>query len=342
MLAYAGTYALREYVKPLENHGITVMYPGYAKAVHNPDLDLAAVLLNNDFPFVFFELFSMAEQYQGLVRTHSPDSVLIVDTYDVHFLRELREAAISKDPILERKARDTRRREMSVYSSADLLVTVTEDDKQALLAEKPDLKIEVIPTIHRLPEAIAPREQRRDLLFVGGFSHTPNVDAVLYFCGEIFPVIQTRLPDLKVHIVGNAPSAEIIALASNNIIVDGYVPNLAPYLESALISIAPLRYGAGMKGKIAEAMAYGIPVVTTTIGAEGMNLRDGVDALIAETAVSFADSVIRLHQDPLLWESLSRNGRIRVEREWSPNAVDARLVSLLESARRPRDRAMAR
>ena len=129
VLAYAGTYALREYVKPLENHGITVMYPGYAKAVHNPDLDLAAVLLNNDFPFVFFELFSMAEQYQGLVRTHSPDSVLIVDTYDVHFLRELREAAISKDPILERKARDTRRREMSVYSSADLLVTVTEDDK---------------------------------------------------------------------------------------------------------------------------------------------------------------------------------------------------------------------
>ena len=211
-----------------------------------------------------------------------------------------------------------------------------------MLGEKPDLKIEVIPTLHRLPEAIASREQRRDLLFVGGFSHTPNVDAVLYFCGEIFPLIQTRLSDLKVHIVGNAPSAEIIALATDDVIVDGYVPNLAPYLESALISIAPLRYGAGMKGKIAEAMAHGVPVVTTTIGAEGMNLRDGVDALIAETAVSFADSVIRLHQDPLLWESLSRNGRIRVEREWSPNAVDARLVSLLESARRPRDRAMAR
>src|SRR4029077_18967392 len=125
------------------------------------------------------------------------------------------------------------------------------------------------------------------------------------------------LPDTKLWVVGNAPPPEIVALGSANVVVTGYVRHLGPYLESALVSVAPLRFGSGMKGKIGEAMAWGIPVVTTTIGAEGMGLQDGGEALIADTPEDFARRIFELHQNPELWESVAQNARKRVEREWS-------------------------
>jgi glycosyltransferase involved in cell wall biosynthesis len=162
------------------------------------------------------------------------------------------------------------------------------------------------------------------------------VDAVLYFCHEIFPLVLQRLPETRLWVVGNAPPAEIVALASEHVIVTGYVRHLAPYLDSALVSVAPLRFGSGMKGKIGEAMAWGIPVVTTTIGAEGMGLQDGVDALIADTSEDFAERVIRLHEKPELWDSLAQNARKHVEREWSPDRVDKCLTEIMAGVRADR------
>jgi glycosyltransferase involved in cell wall biosynthesis len=155
------------------------------------------------------------------------------------------------------------------------------------------------------------------------------VDAILYFCREIFPLVLQRLPQMRLWVVGNAPPPEIVALASENVIVTGYALYLAPYLESALVSVAPLRFGSGMKGKIGEAMAWGIPVVTTTIGAEGMGLQDGVDALIADAPEDFAQRIIQLHEKPELWDSVAKNARKCVEREWSPDAVDRSLTEIL-------------
>jgi len=333
VFAYVGAYALQEYVKPLERYGITVFYPGYAKAVNNYDLDMGAVLRHNDFKLVFCELFSIAEQHLGVLRQYSSKTPVIIDTFDVHFLRETREAITANDAGLLRKAQETKRRELAVYKQGDLVLTVTPDDKQALLREDPQLNISVVPNIHALPPNIVPRAGRRNMLFVGGFSHTPNVDGVLYFCREIFPLVLQRLPDTKLWVVGNAPPPEIVALASANVVVTGYVRHLVPYLESALVSVAPLRFGSGMKGKIGEAMAWGIPVVTTTIGAEGMGLQDGVDALIADAPEDFARRIVQLYQNPELWESVAQNARKRVEREWSPDAVDKSLTEILAGIR---------
>jgi GT2 family glycosyltransferase len=333
VFAYMGAYALQEYVKPLERYGVTVFYPGYAKAVNNYDLDLGAVLLHNDFKLVFCELFGMAEQYLGVVRQYSPGTPVIIDTFDVHFLRETREATTANDAGLLRKAHETKRRELAVYKQADLVLTVTAEDKRALLKEDPQLNIAVVPNIHTLPANMIPRDSRRDLLFVGGFSHTPNVDAILYFCREVLPHVLQQLPHTRLWVVGNAPPPEIVALASENVIVTGYAHYLAPYLESALVSVAPLRFGSGMKGKIGEAMAWGLPVVTTIIGAEGMGLKDGVDALIADTPEEFARRIIQLHENPELWDSIAQNARKRVEREWSPDAVDKSLTEILSGVR---------
>jgi GT2 family glycosyltransferase len=329
VVAYLDVSSVREYLKPLESDGISVFYPGFAKAVHNQKLDLEAIFRDNEFSFVFCEVYDVAEQYMEMIRKLAPSSKLIVDTFDVHFLREMREAELRKDSELLCQAEATKYRELEVYRRADLVITVTQEDKNALLQADKNLNVGVISNIHALPEYVVGRQERSHLLFVGGFSHEPNVDAMLYFCKEVFPLVRASLPEIKLWVVGSAPPAEIIALGSDSVVVTGYVPYIAPYLQSALVSIAPLRYGSGMKGKIGEAMACGVPVVTTSVGAEGMDLRDQVDVMIADSAEEFADHIVRLNKEPELWEKLARNGQLRVQEEWSPEEVDRRLQHLL-------------
>lgn len=329
VLAYLGSETSRDYLKPLERAGVTVFYPGFAKAVHKYEVDVDAILQSNHFKIVFCELMDVAEQFLDTIREHSPHSLVIVDTYDVHFVREMREAAIACDTSLKRKAERTKRRELEIYSGADLVLTVTEEDRRALLNESRKVNVAIVPNIHVLPEGVAPRSARRDLLFVGGFTHRPNVDAVLYFYREILPLIQEQIADIKLYVVGNAPPAEIVALGSDNVIVTGYVANIVPYLSSALVSVIPLRFGSGMKGKIGEAMAYGLPSVTTSIGAEGMGLVDGVDAFIADSAEEFAARTVLLCRDAEMWSSIAEKARIHVAQEWSPEAVNRELSEIL-------------
>ena len=138
----------------------------------------------------------------------------------------------------------------------------------------------VVPSTYPVARDVPGFTQRvpRSLLFVGGFQHSPNPDAVLFFCRQVLPLVRRSLPGVTVTIVGDAPPKEVIALSSAQITVTGWVPHVEPYLASHCISIAPLRFGAGLKGKIMEAMGTGLPVVTTSVGAEGMELVHGATA----------------------------------------------------------------
>lgn len=332
VFAYLGSEVSRDYLKPLERAGVTVFYPGFAKAVHNYELDVHAILKSNTFKIVFCELIDVAEQFLDVIREDSPQSLVVVDTYDVHFVREMREAAVASDPSLKRKAERTKRRELEIYGRADLVLTVTDEDRRALLEENHQVNVAIVPNIHVLPESVVPRTGRRDLLFVGGFTHRPNVDGVLYFCREILPLVRQQIADVKLYIVGNAPPAEVVSLGSEKVIVTGYVANMVPYLNSALVSVVPLRFGSGMKGKIGEAMAYGLPTVTTSIGAEGMGLVDGVDALIADTPEEFAARIILLYRDAEMWSSIAEKARMHVARAWSPEAVHDSLKAIFADA----------
>lgn len=169
-------------------------------------------------------------------------------------------------------------------------------------------------------------------MFLGGFNHPPNVDSVVYFAEEIFPLITSKLPDICLYIVGSNPPREVLSLQSSNIKVTGLVPELTPYFESSRVFVAPLRYGAGVKGKIVQSMAHGLPVVTTSIGAEGMGLIDGENALIADTPQEFAAQVIRLYNDEELWYRLSANSIKHVEKNYSYEVAKntiRRIISIL-------------
>jgi len=139
-----------------------------------------------------------------------------------------------------------------------------------------------------------------------------------------------KLAGLRLYIVGSHPTEQIRSLASSHITVTGYVPDVRPYFEKARVFVSPLRYGAGLKGKIGQSMAYGLPIVTTTIGAEGFDLIDGHNVLIADEEEGFADKVIQLYQDRSLWETFSLNSRKLIEKNYTPEVIKQKLKVLLE------------
>jgi len=151
------------------------------------------------------------------------------------------------------------------------------------------------------------------------------VDAVLFFADSVWPLLSGDLAGARFVVLGADPPKSILSLANDRILVTGHVQQLAPWLERARVSVAPLRYGAGVKGKINTAMSYGVPVVTTPVGAEGMGLCHGRDVLIASDASAFAREVRRLWSDRELWHELVRGGLRSIERTFSFGAAEEAL-----------------
>ena len=171
--------------------------------------------------------------------------------------------------------------------------------------------------------------EREGLWFVGGFQHPPNVDAMQWFVREVWPRIAERLPDARFHIVGSKMPDAIRRLAGERVEVHGHVPDLSPFLDRCRIAVAPLRYGAGVKGKVNQSMAHGQPVVATPIAVEGMHVVPGEDALVAESPDAFADAVVALYGDESLWTKLSEGGVRNVERAFSFDAAREALARIL-------------
>jgi len=182
----------------------------------------------------------------------------------------------------------------------------------------------VLSNLHRVAGAGLPFQQRADLVFVGGFRHPPNVDAVRWFADAVFPLVRERLPEVRVHVIGSHVVPEVQALAARpGIVVHGHVPDIVPYMDACRIAIAPVRYGAGVKGKVNLSMAHGQPVVATSCAVEGMHVVDGHDALVADDNEDFADAIVRLYYDETLWMQLSIHGLENVRRHFSMDAARA-------------------
>ena len=264
----------------------------------------------------------IASQFLGLVRSCAPQAKIVFDTVDLHYLREQRGAELAADPGLHRDAMRTRTRELGVIARADVTLVVSEAERALLADDAPGASVEVLSNLHQLAGPGQAFAQRQDLVFVGGFRHPPNVDAVCWFVERVFPAVRQRLPDVTFHCIGHHAPPSVTALAQHaGVIVHGHVADISPYMDGSRIAIAPLRYGAGVKGKINMSMAHGQPVVATPCAVEGMHLRHGHDVLVADTAEAFADAVVQLYRDDALWERLSCNGLENVSRHFSLDAA---------------------
>ena len=286
-------------------------------------LDLKWLLDRGKFDVAWLSLYDIAEQYAPLIRRHSPATRIVVDSTDIGWIREHRGATLSGDPTAIAAAERTRERERAVYGAADINVAISEVDAQATRELAPTVPVQIVSLVEDFPAVSADRAGRFGLLFVGNFWHAPNVDAMTSFHRDTWPQVRAAVPGIHLTIAGSAPPAEVLALAADDVTVTGWVPELEPYIARAMVSIAPLRFGAGVKGKIVQAIAAGLPVVTTTIGAEGMDLTDGEHLLVADDPADFAAAIARLHTDAELWHRLATEAPRPLAARMGPEAARA-------------------
>lgn len=315
---------LSPYTKDLQELGIEVLYG---------NINVNGYLRRNGryFDITLMIRPEVSYKYLSLVKKYLNNSKIIYDTVDLHFLRELRRAEVEGSSEVMAEVERLKNIELTLSKESDLVITVTEDDKEALLREmNKDIRVAVIPNIHKVNPLEKPFNERKDILFIGGFKHKPNIDAVFYFAKEIFPIIKERINDMRFYVVGSNPPPELFELQSMDIIITGYVKDIEPFFENCKLSVAPLRYGAGIKGKITQSMSLGLPVVTTSIGAEGMKGVDGEVCLIADTPEDFAEKLVRLYSDEHLWQSIRGNAIRYVKDNLSIKAIEKRILRLFE------------
>ncbi len=279
---------------------------------------------------VFLSRHSVAGQYAALVRRHAPQAKLVFDTVDLHFLREQRAAELSGNAQMARVAEASRRSELALIEQCDTTLVVSPHEQALLKQLLPGSQVELLSNIHAVHGCSQPHARRRDLVFIGGYGHPPNSDAIRWIATEILPRLQQAMPELRVHVLGDMPEPVRRELSSAGLELHGRVDDLGPWLDHCLATLAPLRFGAGVKGKINMAMSHGVPVIASTLAVEGMQLTDGIDVLVADDANGFVGAVERLQQDETLWTRLSEHGLHNVRQHFSAAAADAVLHRILD------------
>jgi len=286
----------------------------------------AMVILSDEF---------VAHRYLTRVRRYCPEALVVFDTVDLHYLRLYREALITRNRRLVKMAIATRKRELQAVEKSDVTLVTSTLEHQKLSTMFPHEKIKVLSNIHEVSTVGGLSfEQRQGLLFIGSFSHGPNLDALSVLM-KIFPRLQEAIPGLILRIAGADPPGEILRNNPHREITFlGHVPDLLPLFHRSRLSVAPLRFGAGVKGKVLESMACGLPVVATPVAAEGLGASNGRHLAVAELEEEFISQVINTYNRKSQWQSFRSHGRALIEEKFSSSAVIQVLEELL-AGRKP-------
>ena len=335
------TTGTERYVRLLQQLGVETLI-GFGS--HTDQLIAAS-----RFDVAILAFWRMAEKFIPVIRRLSPDTRVVVDMIDLHFLRDARRvfrrgSADARGDMLDSKYASEMIGELNVYAMADAVLAVSQKEADLVgdLIGDPRLAY-LVPDNDDLPPSTVPFHKRNGILFIGNFWHQPNVEAAEYLCREILPRVNPAvLTEHPVYIVGNALDDVVREYGRNLSTVRfvGWVPSVLPYLNQARVSVIPLLAGAGTKRKLVQSLMVGTPAVSTSIGTEGLNLKDGEQVLVADNPDAFADSITLLLKDPALWERLRRAGREHVIDSHGPqNACDRLMYAIGEAlAKKPKKR----
>ena len=299
-------YPHEPYTTALTQKGIEVLYGNYYY------LNWKSWLRKNagQFDYIYLQRPYIAIKYIDIVKQHAKGKIIYY-AVDLHHIREMREYEITHDPKLLTSAQKWKKIEYKLFRKADVGHVVGAYEQEVMQKAFPDKPIRNIPLY--IYDGLAKRieknfSRRSDLLTVGGFAHRPNIDGVLWFAREVFPKILEKEPGIVWHVVGSKPTEEIKALAGEHIIIHGFVEDreLEALYRRCRMAVVPLRYGAGVKGKVLEACYYQIPLVTTPIGAEGLSTEEGA-MVIEEDAGRMAEAICDLYEDQEALRQLSDN-----------------------------------
>lgn len=283
---------------------------------------------------VFLTRVGAGGQYLELLRYNAPQAKAVFNTVDLHYLREQRQAELSQSAAAKSAAENTKVRELFLTANCDATIVVSAAEKKILLEQLPSAKVHDIPLGRQADRVDTPFGERKGIGFIGGFAHQPNVDAVTYFLTSIWPLIGRRLPHLQFSIVG-AGLDETLVRGHPNVKYLGFQADIAPWFNALRLTVAPLRYGAGMKGKVISSLAYGVPCVGTSIAFEGMDDASSAATFSADDPQAFADAVCQLYEDESDWAARSAAGVAYADDQNSVKSFDRRIHLLLSELELP-------
>ena len=310
------------YVEPLQQLGVEVFYgPEYAGRFDQ--------WLEANGQYLDYVLLSRPDVSIGLIkplRRHSRAKLLYFG-HDLHFARLLKQYELTGEAALQKEAEATRKLEQRVWEQVDVVYYPSSSETDTVQSLCPQVTARTVPLYYfddepERPLASFQPQGRQDIIFVAGFGHAPNVDAARWLVQDILPELQCSHPALRLSLVGANPTAEVLALASASVTVTGFVSEarLQELYAAARVVLVPLRFGAGVKGKVVEAMQIGVPVVTTSIGLQGM---EGLQEIMPATddVAAFVAQARRLLDDDLLWQRQARAAHAYIQEHFSMRAM---------------------
>ena len=265
-------------------------------------------------------------------KSHSPETPIIFDTVDIHHLRESQQAQLTGNELRRLRSQRTERIEIDLVSRSFMTLVVGGTEKQYLLSKVPNSKVHVVSNIHPLSDEVHGLKftERHGLLFVGGFEHYPNVDGILWFLDEVWPLVDSQIRSDGLIIIGSKMPESIKNRASENVQVEGWVDSTTPYLNTARLSIAPLRFGAGVKGKVGEAWASGLPVIGTSVALADMMTEPQTDLVTGDSPTEFAGRINRVYFNEALWNTAKLDGRNAIVERFSVDVARKELEKIFE------------
>lgn len=286
---------------------------------------LAAILPRYDLLYVAWtpsarRVLSVLEQ--------SARPPLLFDTHDVNHRREFRQARLNGNARTLKRALRTKEAELATIKAASATLAITDSDRDFLRALVPSARLYTVE-MWAEPYALERRPDPATLLFIGNMGAPHNHDSVLFLANEIMPLLRQRCPGVRLLVAGQSPHEEVLAVAAPDLEVLGWVPDLDPLLARASLLVAPLRFGSGLKGKMLQAMAAGLPIVASSIAAEGMPLHDGRDVLLADDAAAVAAAIARLLANPAEGLRLSAAARQTLLSHYGRERIAAQFAAAL-------------
>ena len=290
---------------------------------------------------VLFDRFMMEEQFGWRVVEQCPTALRVLDTEDLHCLRKSRQHAYKAGKLFDKNDlfNDHAKREIASIFRCDLSLIISEAEMDILKNQfkVPDNLLLYLPfllkqlsedTIQDLPSF----ENRHHFITIGNFLHEPNYDSILYLKEVIWPLIRQRLPKAELHVYGSYANQKVNQLhnKSDGFIIKGFADDVASVMRNAKICLAPLRFGAGLKGKLVDAMQYGTPCLMTTIAAEGMFGDLQPNGFIVDQAEAYANKSVELYQNELLWKEKQQNGFKIINKRFHKAEFHEKLISKIE------------
>ena len=299
-LDYWGTYT-----DDLQQLGVETLYAPYCNS-----LESYLKQAGKGIDYVLVHRVGVFKECASLLRTHCPNARLVFHTVDLHHIREARQAETEDSEKLRKQAKITKKTELRLARKADAIVVVSDHEKKLLKEAVDGTPVFHMPLIREIPRAGRTSfGKRHGIAFIGNYLHEPNLDAVRHFVHEIWPAFHAAVPSAELILGGAQMPAEVEQLQeTEGVRTIGYIEDLASLFDQIRLTVAPLRYGAGAKGKVVSSLCHGVPVVASPVAAEGMSLKDGRDILMARDKAEWAKHLEAAYCDEAVWRKLRKGG----------------------------------